>query len=187
MFDVILSALVVVMLYVVTRNAQSGGVDSIGSESTAGGGSLLGFFGMQPSAAAAPGADSSEGGAMASLTDWANAIFHFEGGNKGDLNVRNNNPGNLKYSGQTGATGADSRGFAVFSSFDAGLAALVADLQAKVNKYPDYTLLQIMTRYLGGNVKNPQVTAEGDPYKYANYVAGKLGVSTSDTLADIFG
>jgi hypothetical protein len=121
------------------------------------------------------------------LFGWAEAIKQHEGWKPGSVSYRNNNPGNLKYTGQSGATGQDSRGFAIFPSEQTGMAALVADLGAKVRKYPDYSILQIMTRYLGGNVNAPAVTGEGDPFAYARAVANKLGTSVNSTLKEIFG
>jgi hypothetical protein len=109
---------------------------------------------------------------------WADAIEQFEsGGNPNALNYRNNNPGNLRdpLTGQ----------FRVFASYEEGRAALIADLTAKVRKYPNFTVLQIMTRYLGGDPQNPAITGEGDPFAYAQAIAEKLGVTT-DTLIGSF-
>lgn len=141
------------------------------------------------SSSAAP--DVSGSASVASSFDrikaWADAIFHHEGGNLGDRNVRNNNPGNLRGSGFAGQTGVDGGGFAIFGSVDAGFQALYSDLQAKVQKYPNYSILQIMTRYLGGNPLAPAVTNQGDPFAYADDVAGQLGVSRDSTLQQVFG
>lgn len=115
---------------------------------------------------------------------WAAAIQQHEGWQPGSLSYRNNNPGNLK-GPQPGAINTDAKGFAVFANVAAGTAALKIDLQSKVRKYPNYSILQIMTRYLGGNVNNPQVTAEGDPFAYADAVAGALGVDVSTTLGSM--
>ncbi|HLW52749.1 MAG TPA: hypothetical protein VKW06_07890 [Candidatus Angelobacter sp.] len=130
------------------------------------------------------------------ITQWANAIMHFEGGNPWNLNMRNNNPGNLKVTGYAGQVGTDSQGFAIFDSVQSGMDALIADLQAAVRKYPNYSLVQFETHYLGGNpldvpaegqpvVVNGKV--QGNPWDYANYIAKRIGVSASDTLSSIFG
>lgn len=121
------------------------------------------------------------------LQAWANAIFYHEGGQPGDRNVRNNNPGNLKFAGQAGATGADAQGFAVFGSMEAGWAALYRQLAKFIHDFPGYSILQIMTHYLGGNPLNPQKTGEGDPFSYASAVASAVGVSTDATLKNTFG
>lgn len=126
-------------------------------------------------------------GGIASISDWANAIFHFEGGNPGNLNVRNNNPGNLKFANQPGAVGQDSKGFAIFDSMDSGFAALNAQLNKYVSEFPSFSLTQMMSRYLGQSGLNPQKTNQGDPFAYADYIAGKLGVSADDSLQTIFG
>ena len=68
-------------------------------------------------------------------------------------NIRNNNPGNLKYNDYTkslGATGADSGGFAIFASMEAGQAA-----QAKLlkNKYAQGLDTLHKLYYGSGNVK----------------------------------
>jgi hypothetical protein len=124
---------------------------------------------------------------MANVTKWAEQIKRFEGWKPGSVSYRNNNPGNLKYTGQAGATGKDARGFAIFSSEAAGMAALESDLRAKVKKYPGYSILQIMTRYLGGDVNNPQITGEGNPFAYAASIAKALNTSVNATLAEVFG
>lgn len=129
----------------------------------------------------------SSGGSMSTITDWANAIFHFEGGKPGNLNVRNNNPGNLKFAGQPGAV-AGQNGFAVFQSIDDGFAALNRQLTKWLNEYPSLTLTQFYAKYLGqSDYLNPQVTKEGNPFTYASNVAGKLGVSPDQTIGQIFG
>jgi hypothetical protein len=130
---------------------------------------------------------SSGGSGVASIQDFASAIFGFEGGDAGDRNVRNNNPGNLKFAGQPGATLGDD-GFAVFPSLDSGFAALDRQLTKTTNEMPTLTLTQFFARYLGqSDFLTPKVTSQGDPFSYANTVAGKLGVSADQTLGQIFG
>lgn len=130
-------------------------------------------------------------GTMPSIKDFANAIFNFEGGKPGNLNVRNNNPGNLKaapdeFTGTT--TVRDANGFVIFPSFDAGFAALQNQLNKTVNDQPSLTLTQFFARYLGqSDFLNPKVTSQGDPFSYANTVAGKLGVSPETPIGQIFG
>ena len=122
------------------------------------------------------------------LETWANAIFHFEGGGPLDRNVRNNNPGNLKFAGQPGATGADADGFAIFSSFDLGFAALIRQLQKYVNVFPSLNFTQIQAHYLGqSDYLTPKVTAQGNPFTYADAVAKALGVNPDATLQNTFG
>ncbi len=127
-----------------------------------------------------PGAGSGED----LLDAWAEAIKSYEGWFPGSRSFRNNNPGNLKAG--AGAVGKDAEGFAVFPDFATGWAALKADLRAKITKYPDFSILQIMTRYLGGNPQQPQLSGEGDPFAYARAVANRLGVSINARLRDVF-
>jgi hypothetical protein len=130
---------------------------------------------------------SSGGSSVATIQDFASAIFGFEGGNAGDRNVRNNNPGNLKFAGQPDATQGDG-GFAVFPSLDSGFAALDRQLTKTTNEMPSLTLTQFFARYLGqSDFMTPKVTSQGDPFSYANTVAAKLGVSADQTLGQIFG
>lgn len=126
-------------------------------------------------------------GFVASIQAWANSIFHFEGGNSGNLNVRNNNPGNLKFAGQPGAT-LGSNGFAVFDSIDQGWTALYRQLQKYVQDFPGLTLTQLYAKYLGqADYMNPQVTLQGNPFTYAETTAKNLGVDPNATIGQIFG
>jgi hypothetical protein len=125
------------------------------------------------------------------LVAFADAIFHFEGSGPNDLNVRNNNPGNLKAAPDqfTGAvTERDSNGFVIFPSMDAGFGALYAQLNKTIGEFPQLNLQQFFARYLGQtDYLNPKVTNQGDPFTYAQTVANKLGVSPTDSLQSIFG
>ena len=125
---------------------------------------------------------------------WADAITHHEGGKPGkggkpaDRNVRNCNPGNLKYAKQHGSTGQDKDGFARFPDWQTGRNALIRQLEKYVHDHPNYNLLQIMNHYLGGKDPNhPVKTGQGDPLTYANDVAHSLGEQPQGrTLNEIF-
>lgn len=123
------------------------------------------------------------------IQQWADAIFHFEGGNPGNLNVRNNNPGNLKAAPDSfPQLGKDSNGFVIFASMDDGFAALNHQLMKYLADFPSLTLTQFEAHYLGQqNYLSPQVTNQGNPFTYADNIAAKLGVSPGDTLQSIFG
>jgi hypothetical protein len=114
--------------------------------------------------------------AWTKLQEWADAIMRFEGVNPNDgkltLAERKNNPGNLR-DPKTGQ-------YREFATFDEGRRALEADLAAKVRKYPNWTLLQIMERYAPASDNN-------DPLAYAKYIAKRLDVAVTDTLKNIFG
>lgn len=137
------------------------------------------------------GGASNSGGVIKSIQDWAQAVFHVEGGRPGDRNVRNNNPGNLKAAPDvfTGSTTArDSGGFVIFPSLDAGWQALYAQLSMWLNESPSLTLNQFYAKYLGqADYLTPRVTAEGDPFAAAKKVADQLGVDPNQTIGSIFG
>jgi hypothetical protein len=91
------------------------------------------------------------------LDVWANAIQAHEGWKKGSMSFRNNNPGNLTGEGDAGFEWDKEHAhkFAKYSTVEAGMGALKRDLKGKALKYPDYTVLQIMNRYLGGHRPEP--------------------------------
>lgn len=78
--------------------------------------------------------------------------------------IKNNNPGNLKFAGQAGAT-QDDKGFAVFATPEAGAQALVNDLTAKYNSGKYKTINDIMSVYSpdSDNPANPDYSS--DPTK----------------------
>jgi hypothetical protein len=122
-----------------------------------------------------------------SAGDLAAALVPTEG-QPGDLNYRNNNPGNLRVPGDLGT---DASGFGIFSSWEKGFAALEDDINAKLRKYPHANLQQLMARYLGqgGDPATivPQKTTQGDPVAKANAIAKALGVSSTDPVGSVFG
>jgi hypothetical protein len=123
-----------------------------------------------------------------SLDAWAKSIQEHEGFTPGSMSFRNNNPGNLTGEGDAGFEWDKNHThkFRKFSTLEKGMEALKQDLRGKVEKYPDYTILQIMNRYLGGTDPNRiRVTSEGDPFKYAQVVAERMGLSVDTKLKDI--
>jgi hypothetical protein len=113
------------------------------------------------------------------LEKMAAAIMEFEGWYAGSRSQRNNNPGNLKYAGQPGAIGQDDEGHAIFSTFEDGWRALIRQLTAaftgRSRVYsPEDTLYDFFGKY-----------AEANSRQYAEFVAGKLGVSADETLASL--
>jgi hypothetical protein len=89
------------------------------------------------------------------------------GSPRGSASYRNNNPGNLKYMGQAGSTGADPKGFAIFGSYDAGWSALIRDINAKLARNPTHTILSLVVEYERGDPANPP----GNDLAYAKDVA----------------
>jgi hypothetical protein len=105
----------------------------------------------------------------------ASTIQQVEGYYPGSLAYTNNNPGNLIYVGQTGAT-PGAGGFAAFPSYDAGYQALLNQIQNYANR--GLTIDQMMNLYA------PAGQGSNNPTAYANTIASALGVSTDTTVAD---
>jgi hypothetical protein len=112
-----------------------------------------------------------DAGAMAA------AIQQIEGWFPGSVAYTNNNPGNLIYAGQPGAT-LGPNGFAVFPTYDAGEQALLNQLNLDQSR--GLTISQEMAKWA------PAGQGSNDPVSYANQVAAALGVSPDTTLASAF-
>lgn len=113
---------------------------------------------------------------MSLYTGLATAVAEFEGFFKfGSRAARNNNPGNLKYAGQAGAIGADSAGFAIFPSPDAGWSAL--ERQIALDAGRGYTLDAWVAKYAP--------PSENNTAAYLSYLVQRLGVSGSAALSDL--
>lgn len=110
---------------------------------------------------------------MATTTDLANAIGKMEGANvPGSVAARNNNPGNLRYVGQTGAIGQDAQGFAVFPDLSTGQAALNA--QINLDSSRGLTLGQFIAKYAP--------PSENNTSNYLSFVSQQTGVDPNTTL-----
>ena len=110
----------------------------------------------------------------------ASTIQKVEGYYPGTLAYTNNNPGNLIFVGQAGAS-PGAGGFASFPTYDAGYQALLNQIQNYANR--GLTIDQMM------NIYAPALDSKGNPTGnnptlYANTIANSLGVSTSTTVAD---
>lgn len=124
----------------------------------------------------------SDGGIMPAKTIYdriAQAIMEFEGYFVGSVSYKNNNPGNLKFAGQAGATGQDQFGHAIFATFQDGYQALINQVRRMLNGssslYPQtWTLTQAMNRY-----------AEANGNQYAIFIADRIGVSPNVTLSEL--
>ena len=95
---------------------------------------------------------------------------------------RNNNPGNLRFIGQRGSTGADDRGFAVFPTMQLGWDALLRDVRAKLTGNTRTTLGPTSTVAEFFNVYAPRF--ENDTGKYIATVSGWLGLSPNFRFTD---
>ncbi len=89
--------------------------------------------------------------------------------------VRNNNPGNLNYVGQTGATkeGGPNGRFAVFETMQQGIAALYKQLQLYFSRGKD-TIREIINTYAP--------SSENDTGAYISAIAKKLGKGADEIL-----
>ena len=102
---------------------------------------------------------------------------------KGSRSWRNNSPGNLKYAKQTGSTGRDIGGFAIFKDYQAGWKALRHQIeivcfgQSRVYS-PNATVLQFFQRYA------PSLD-ENNPKSYAEFVAQEVGILVSTKMKDL--
>ncbi len=93
------------------------------------------------------------------------------------LAFRNNNPGNLRFIGQAGATQGEG-GFAKFDTPQDGYNALVNDITSKVNSGLYSNLQDMMSKYAPASDNN-------DPVAYANFIAKNLGVSSTTPLSKL--
>ncbi len=84
------------------------------------------------------------GQSSSGLATIAATIQQVEGYYPGSLAYQNNNPGNLIYVGQAGAT-LGAGGFAAFPSYDAGYQALLNQIQNYANR--GLTIDQMMAIY----------------------------------------
>lgn len=102
---------------------------------------------------------------------------------KGSRSYKNNNPGNLKYAGQTGSTGKDSGGFAIFPDYETGFKALKRQVEigclgkSKVY-FPTDTILQFFEKFAPYSDNN-------DPRRYASFVAQEVGVLPTTKLKEL--
>ena len=135
-----------------------------------------------------------------SLEKMATAMSKKEGWQAATDNrpTRNNNPGNLKYAKQPGASGADKDGFAIFDTPQNGFNALKSQLMAAASGTssvysPDMMLYN--PKYVSKS-KTPKETPgffqvyapakdKNNPKTYAEFVAGELGVETTTTIKDL--
>ena len=96
----------------------------------------------------------------------------------------NNNPGNLVYVGQPGAT-LGAGGFAAFPTLAAGQAALDAQIQSQINKGQSIT--DFFNQYAPGNTTNAAggVQTPAATQNYINTVSAQLGIDPSTPLNSV--
>lgn len=119
------------------------------------------------------------------LDNITQAIYQYEGGHSGDLNVRYNNPGAVK--GSSLATGSGIRGISIFADVGDGWQALTDWITSHAAAHPDWNFYQMFSYYLGGNAAAPVNNDQGNSVAYATYVANYAGVNPGQTVSSAIG
>lgn len=122
----------------------------------------------------------------ATLDQLAQAMAQVEsGGSTSALSVKNNNPLNLTYAGQAGATKDPGTGLAVFPTYAAGYSAGVSNVQLDLTRgtcatgAPTQTLSELLSCWASP-------TAPGNSQaSYNNYVSSVSGATGIDPNADL--
>ncbi len=98
-----------------------------------------------------------------------------QGRKNGPRGIRNNNPGNLNFAGQAGATKETGPGgrFAVFGSMEEGIAALIKQLQRYMSRGID-TIRELVNTYAPAS--------ENDTGAYMKALSQSLGIGLDDKL-----
>lgn len=122
-------------------------------------------------------------GEKPTTVQFAEAIKQHEGWFAGSRSQRNNNPGNIRYAKQIGTTGQDSKGFAIFKTYDEGFACLIRLIEnAKNGKSQVYKSEMTFAEFFG--VYAPAFDSN-DPHRYAQFVAQKLKVDVDYKIKDL--
>jgi hypothetical protein len=119
------------------------------------------------------------------LSDFCLAIRDYEG-KPGELNYRNNNPGNCRCSrvGYLPIYGAVKcvNNFAVFPTYELGWLYLKNHVRSKSAAHPSWTIHQYFADPKDGHAPSSD---GNDPRKYAEYVAKRLGVPVDTPLRSL--
>ncbi len=115
-------------------------------------------------------------GGLGDFTAVANAIQTQEGYYPGSLSYNLNNPGNLIYAGQAGATPVTVNGttWASFSTYAAGFQALLNQIALDASR--GLTISQFTAKYAPASDGN-------DPAGYAANLSAAVGLTPSDLLS----
>jgi hypothetical protein len=116
----------------------------------------------------------------------AQAIQTQEGYYPGTIAYTDNNPGNLRYAGQPGATSGPG-GFAVFDSYADGQQALYNQLNLYATGTCGACGGQPLTIEQMTAIYAPAGDGSNNPTAYANNLANALGVTPDTQLSDVFG
>jgi hypothetical protein len=115
----------------------------------------------------------------------AATIQQMEGYYPGTPAYTNNNPGNLMYVGQAGATKSPTSSFAVFPDYDSGYQALLSQIQNYANR--GLTIQQMMNIYAPATDNNGNPIPGNNPTLYATTIANALGMSPGDSVSTAIG
>jgi hypothetical protein len=110
------------------------------------------------------------------------AIQEHEGYYSGSRSYRNNNPGNLRYVGQLGAS-SDPDGFAVFGSYAAGLQALKNQITLDATRGSDAAGRPVAT--VGDLITSWAPPSENDTGSYVAAVSAQTGYDPSAPLSSL--
>jgi len=105
-----------------------------------------------------------------------------EGYYPGSRSYRNNNPGNLRFAGQPGAS-SDPDGFAVFGSYSQGLQALKNQISLDVSRRSDVNGRPIST--LSDLLSSWAPPSENDTTAYIAAVSATTGIDPAAPLGSI--
>jgi hypothetical protein len=118
----------------------------------------------------------------ASALKIAAAIQVQEGWNPSTLSFRNNNPGNLRYAGQAGAV-QGAGGYAAFPTYDAGLNALVGQIQLDASRGTDAAGRPVVT--VEDLISSWAPPNENDTPAYVASVVSQTGFAAGSVLNDL--
>lgn len=97
--------------------------------------------------------------------------------NTENASAASNNPGNLMYAGQPGASGSSGH-LATFDTYDNGYQAMLRQIQLDANN--GMTISDMMNSWAPASVPG------NDPVAYAGYVSSALGVDPSTSVSSVF-
>ena len=112
----------------------------------------------------------------------SSAIQQQEGYYPGSLAFQNNNPGNLVYAGQPGAT-PGSGGFASFSSYDLGLQAMKNQIQLDADRGTDVTGKPTTT--IAQLIASWAPPSQNDTAAYVSAVSSSTGYDPNAPLSSL--
>jgi hypothetical protein len=127
---------------------------------------------------------------MPTIQDLANAMFGVEGITPSSGNFTNNNPGDLIYVGQAGAT-LGANGFAAFATLEDGIQAAINQIALDLTRgttasgAPTTTLAQLISN--GWSPPNAPGNSQASTNAYVNTVASNLGIDPNADLASQIG